>query len=97
MPTAPLLHMRRSTGCSVSDSRGRHHRARALRDPRGKRSPGRHPAADLAIDRRMVEQLEVIGAAEMAVVLDREAQALAALVGPGTRAQHQQVSDEAPG
>ena len=51
-------------------------------------------AADLVVDRRMVQQVEVRGAADVAVVIDRERSRLPRPVRPRARLQHQQVADD---
>src|SRR5918912_1128338 len=53
-----------------------------------------HPLANLAVDRGVVEQLEVIGAPDVAVMLDRKAQPLPFLVVPGARLQHEQIAHD---
>src|SRR5437764_13109550 len=64
---------------------------------RWERRSRRQPQLDLVVDRRVIEQIEVIGAADVAVVVDRELQPLtAASVRPRAGAQYQQVADDAP-
>ena len=73
----------------------RPNRSRPLGLGRRQGALGTKAAAHLGEDRRMVEEVEVVGAAQVVVVLDREAHALAAALGrPGARLEHQQIADD---